>query len=160
LLPRTFEGTGDPVGNTDSGDTAGISNALFFTDHFRNGVFVGGLFGLPGGVDEAYYRIDMERRMIIFSGTVPRSEIVLEYISTGLKIEGGSLIPRECVAPLRNYILWQLEENDSRIAYNEKERRKREYEESIEALRSFQNSFTADEYRRMVWGTTGQSIKR
>jgi hypothetical protein len=160
LLPRTFDDTGDPVGNTDSGDTAGISNALFFTDHFRNGVFVGGLFGLPGGVDEAYYRIDMERRMIIFSGTVPRSEIVLEYISTGLKIEGGSLIPRECVAPLRNYILWQLEENDIRIAYNEKERRKREYEESIEALRSFQNAFTKDEYLRMVWGSTSQAPKR
>jgi hypothetical protein len=160
LLPRTFDDTGEAVGNTDSGDSEGISNCLFYSDHFRGGQFVGGLYGLPGGIDDAYYRVDMERRMIVFSGTVPRSEIVLEYISTGLKIDGGSLIPRECVAPLRNYILWQLVETDQRIAYNEKERRKREYEESVEAMRSFKNSFTKEEYQRMVWGSSGQHPKR
>ena len=65
LLPRTFD-TGDPVGNTDAGSNEGISNALFFSDHFRGGQFVGGMFGMPGGVDEAYYRIDMENRQIVF----------------------------------------------------------------------------------------------
>lgn len=160
LLPRNFDDTGEAVGNTDSDETEGISNAIFFSEHFRNGVFIGALYGLPGGLDDAYYRIDLEQRQIIFSGTTPRSEIVLEYIGTGLKPDGSSLIPREVVAPLRNYVLWHLVENDPRIAYNERERRKREYEESIEQLRWMTNSFSKDEYLRMVYSTARQSPQR
>lgn len=160
LLPRIFDDTGEEVGNMDAGDEEGISNAIFFSDHFRNGQFIGGLYGLPGGIDQAYYRVDMENRQIVFSGSTPRSEIVLEYISTGLKPDGSSLIPREVVAPLRAYVLWQMVENDTRIAYNEKERRKREFTELTEAMRSFKNAFTKDEYLRMIWGQSQQSVKR
>jgi hypothetical protein len=170
LLPRTFYGSmvggvlipdsGDSVGNMDEGTDVGLSNGVYFSSHWRNGQFCGGLFGLPGGVDDAYYRIDRENRQIIFSGSTPRSEIVLEYIGTGLRADGSSLIPRECVAALRTYVLWQKDENDPRVAYNAKERLKRLHEEEIEALRSFQNSFTKDEYLQMVRSTTHQSIKR
>jgi hypothetical protein len=161
LLPRVFDDTGDSVGNTDSDDTTTeLGNVIFFSDHWLSGQYVGGLFGLPGGIDEAYYRVDMEKRQIIFSGSTPRSEIVLEYISTGLKPDGSSLIPREVVAPLRNYVLWHMIENDPRMAYNERERRKREYNESVQALRSFELSFTADEYRRMIYQTTYSAPKR
>jgi len=162
LLPRVFDDTGDAIGNYYGAaiGTTNLSDVIFFSDHYRNGQFIGGMYGLPGGIDDCYFRVDMENRQIVFSGSTPRSEIVMEYVGTGLKPAGGSLIPRECIAPLRNYILWQMVENDSRIAYNEKERRKREYEESVEALRSFQNSFTKDEYLRMVYGSYYQSAKR
>jgi hypothetical protein len=160
LLPRTFDDTSELVGNVGAGDDEGVSNAIFFNEHFRNGQFIGGLYGLPGGIDVAYFRVDMENRQIVFSGSTPRSEIVLEYLSTGLKPEGGSLIPRECVSPLRSYLLWQMVENDTRIPYNEKERRKREYNEAIEALRFFQNSFSKDDYLRMLYSTARQSPKR
>ena len=160
LLPRNFDDTGIAVGNTDSGDTEGVSNAIFFSEHFRNGQFVGGLYGLPGGIDDCYYRVDMENRQIVFSGETPRSEIVLEYISTGLKPDGSSLIPLEVKEPLRNYILWHMVENDPRIAYNERERRKREYTESVSALRSFELIFTKDEYLRMVYSTARQTPRR
>lgn len=164
LLPRTFDDTGEAVGNyygTPISSLA-ISNVIFFSDHYRNGQFIGGLFGMPGGVDDCYFRIDEESnpKQMIFFGETPRSEVVIEYLGTGLKPSGGSLIPRECVAPLRNYILWQRLENDQRVAFNEKERRKREYEESIEAMRSFKLSFTKDEYMQMVYSGTHQSIKR
>lgn len=170
LLPRTFYGsvvggvfvadTGDAVGNSDDGVDTSLSNGIYFSSHWRNGQFVGGLYGLPGGVDDAYYRIDIENRQIVFSGSTPRSEIVLEYISSGQKSDGSSLIPREVVPALRTYILWQKDENDSRIAYNAKERLKREHEEAVEALRSFENSFTADEFKQMIFSTIHQSIKR
>ena len=162
LLPRVFDDTGESVGNTDADDSEGISNALFFSDHWRNGQFVGGLYGLPGGIDTAYFRFDLEStpRQIVFSGETPRSEIVLEYTSTGLKPDGSSLIPRQIVAPLRNYVLWHSVENDPRIAYNERERRKREFTESVEALRSFEFIFTSDEYKRMLYSTYRQSPKR
>lgn len=159
LLPRTFE-DGEAVGNTDADETVDAASLVFFSDHFRGGQYVGGLFGMPGGVDDAYYRIDRENRQIVFSGSIPRSEIVLEYISTGVKTEETSLIPREAVPALRTYILWQMIENDTRIAVNEKERRKRNHEEEVEALRSFQDTMTPDEYRRMIWSTYRQTPKR
>ena len=160
LLPRVFDDTGDAVGNADEALTTDSLSPIFFSDHFRNGQFIGGLYGLPGGIDTAYYRIDKETRQIIFSGSTTRSEIVLEYLSSGLKQDGSSLIPRECVAALRTYILWMKDENDPRVAYNAKERLKREHEETIEALRSFENAFTKDEYLRMIYSTTHQSVKR
>jgi len=158
LLPRLFE-DGAPVGNTDADDTVDAASLVFFSDHFRGGQYVGGLYGMPGGVDDAYYRIDRENRKIVFSGTVDRSEIVLEYISTGVKTEEGSLVPREAVPAIRTYVLWQMIEHDTRIALSEKERRKRNHEEEIEAMRSFQG-FTIDEYKRMLWSTYRQTAKR
>jgi hypothetical protein len=159
LLPRAFE-DGTPVGNSDADDTTNAASLVYFADHFRGGQYVGGLYGMSGGVDDAYYRFDRERRTIAFSGTVPRSEIVLEYISSGIRTSGSTLIPREAVPALRTYILWQSVENDKITAYNEKERRKRNHEEEVAALRSFQDIFTADEYKRMIWGSSRQTIKR
>jgi hypothetical protein len=160
LLPRTFD-DGTPVGNTDGGNaTLSTESFVFFSDHFRAGQYVGGLFGLPGGIDEAYYRFDRERRTIAFSGSVPRSEIVLEYISSGVKLTGTTMVPREAVPALRTYILWQMVENDKTTSGNEKERRKRNHEEEISALRCFQDIFTIEEYKRMLWGTSRQTPKR
>jgi hypothetical protein len=166
LLPRLFD-TGGAVGNTDDGigvdgsvDDDTISNAIYFAGHWRNGQYIGALFGVAGGIDDAYYRIDLENRQIVFSGSTPRAEIVMEYISSGLKTDGSSLIPREAIPALRTYVLWQADENNPRIAYNAKERLKREHEEAVAALRSFQQSFTKDEYLQMVYGSYYQAPKR
>jgi hypothetical protein len=81
-------------------------------------------------------------------------------MSTGLKSDGSSLIPREVVAPLRAYVLWQMIVNDSRVAANEKDRREGAFNDATEALRSFGNAFTADEYLSMLYSTVHQSPKR
>jgi hypothetical protein len=96
----------------------------------------------------------------VFSGSTPRSEIVLEYISSGLKTDGSSMIPREVVASLRTYILWQMVENDQKVSFEERERRKKEHNEAVEALRSFKNAFTLEEYKRLLYTTSYQSPKR
>ncbi len=160
LLPRTYEDT-DPeeeVGHTDADNTS--SGAIFFVDHFRNGQFVAGLYGLPGGLDHTEWNIDWERRQLVFGGSIPRTEIVLEYISSGINLSGGTIIPREAAPALRQYALWQIIENDHKVSANEKERKKQQYEEQVEALRSFQSTFTIDDYKRSVWRSTHQSIKR
>jgi len=172
LLPRVYDDTGLPVGNTDSSTTTGtgISGAVFFTDHWRAGQFVGGLYGLPGGIDSSYYRVDMERRQIVFSGDVPRTGIVLEYIGTALKPDGSSMIPRECVNALRRYILWSMVENDMtgfmtgraqmKTQMAEIGRRKEEFTEAIAALRDFDMTPTAEELKRALFSGYRQSPKR
>ena len=159
LLPRKFA-DGEDVGNTDAGSIDYTSAPIYFIDHFRNGQFVGGLYGMPGAVDEAYYRIDRENRQIIFTGSIPRGEVVLEYVSSGIDLGGTTVIPREAVPALRAFALWQIIENDSKVGGGEKERKKAQYEEQVEALRAFQNTFTADEYRRHVYRHSRQSPKR
>jgi hypothetical protein len=178
LLPRTFYGsviggsfvadTGEAIGNTTYGAVIGgvfvadteDPNQIFFSDHFRNGQFIGGLFGLPGTIDQAYYRLDRENRQIVFSGVTPRSEIVLEYISTGMKSDGSSMVPRETIIPLRAYILWQMVEHDMKVPESERTRRKAEYKDAVEALRSFKNSLAMEEYKKMLYTTSHQSAKR
>ncbi len=157
LFPRKFE-DGAPVGNTDDG--SGSGEFIYFTSHFRNGQFVGGLYGLPGGIDQAFYRIDKETRTLIFSGSIPRAEIVLEYISTGVKLQGTTVIPREAVPALRAWALWQNIENDRKVSSTEKERKKLQYEEQVHALDFFQSAFTKDEYKRHVWKHSRQTPKR
>jgi hypothetical protein len=157
LFPRTFA-DGAEVGNTD--DTGGTQDAVYFTSHLRNGQFVGGLYGLPGAIDQAYYRFDRERRTLIFSGSIPRAEVVLEYISSGVSLSGSTVIPREAVPALRAYLLWQLMENDSKVSPTEKERKKSQYEEQLHALDFFQSAFTKDEYKRHVARNTRQTPKR
>jgi hypothetical protein len=158
LFPRTFA-DGAPVGNTDD-STSGISENIYFTDHYRDGQYVGGLYGMPGAADQAFYRFDREKRTIIFSGNIPRAEIVLEYISTGIKLQGTTIIPREAVPALRAYGLWQLIEDDPKVSPTQKERKKEQYEEQVHALDYFQSAFTADEYRRHVYKHSRQSTKR
>jgi hypothetical protein len=172
LLPRTFYGSiiggeflpdtnfGEAVGNADDTTALDTSSLVFFSDHFRGGQFVGGLFGISGGIDEAYYRVDMETRTIAFSGSVPRSQIVLEYISSGVKTDGSTMIPREAVPALRSYIAWVEAENNPRTSESGKERKKRLHEEEVAALVSFQTIFTIDEYKRMLWQTSRQTAKR
>ena len=159
LLPRKFA-DGEDVGNTDAGKTKTPTGSIFFLDHFRNGQFIAGLYGIPGGIDSAYYRIDRESRTIIFTGFIARGEVVLEYISSGINLAGTTVIPREAVPALRAFAIWQLIENDSKVPAGEKERKKAQYEEQLQAVRSFQNTFTADEYKRHVYKHTRQSPKR
>ena len=157
LLPRTFE-DGAPVGNTD--DSGTYIDSVYFSSHFRDGQFIGGLYGIPGGADSGFYRLDRETRTIIFSGSIPRAEIVLEYISTGVKLQGTTVIPREAIPALRTYALWQLIENDPKVGATQKERKKEQYEEQLHALDYFQSAFTADEYRRHVYKHSKQTPKR
>ena len=170
LLPRVFDDTQVAIGNTTVNSGTGISDAIFFSSHWRGGQFIGGLFGMPGGVDRAYYRFDMERRQIVFSGSTPRSEIVLEYMTTGVKLDGSSLIPREAVPALRTYVEWQMISMDmtgfmtgraqQKATMGEIARRKQEHEEAVAMLRSFQNEFTADELKNVLRSGYMQSPKR
>jgi hypothetical protein len=155
LFPRKFA-DGEDVGNV--GDN--VNSNLYFTNHYCGSNYVNSLYGLSGGVDGAKYRVDKEKRTIIFSGSVPRAEIVLEYISSGVSLQGTTVIPREAVSTLRAYLLWQIIENDRKVSMNEKERKKAQYEEEVAAMRFFQLAPTADEYRRNLYKSIKQSIKR
>ncbi|OPZ49409.1 MAG: hypothetical protein BWY95_00066 [Bacteroidetes bacterium ADurb.BinA104] len=160
LLPRTSTDGLETFSNTDAADTTNAESLVYFSDHIRCGQFVGGLFGMPGGISEASYRFDRERRTLVFTGTITDNYIVLEYISAGVNLTGSTTIPREAEPALRTYILWQMVENDPRVSMSEKQRREDNHDKAVAMLRDFQDTFTAEEYRQMLFGTSRQTPKR
>ena len=156
LLPRKFQ-DGKDVGNLDA---AAIGQGIFFADHVRNGRYVAGLYGMPGGVNVAYYRYDRELRQFIFTGDIPRSEVVIEYISNGIKLTGSTVIPRQCLNALRAYLDWQMVEYDDRISDKTKDRKERKFDEQVEVLRFFESAPTINEYRDRLYRMIRQSVKR
>lgn len=160
LLPRTSTDGLETFSNADANDTTDAASLVYFSDHIRCGQFVGGLFGMSGGVSDASYRFDRERRTFAFTDTITDNYIVLEYISSGVNLTGSTTIPREAEPALRTYLLWQAVENDPRISQAEKARREDNYDKAVAMLRDFQDIFTAEEYRQMLWGSSRQTPKR
>ena len=156
LLPRKFA-DGAEVGNLDAAVTNKVS---FFSSHWKNGKFVGGLYGLRGGINQAYFRYDKERRQFAFTGDVPLGEVVLEYVSSGVSLSSSTIIPRPAVKPLRNWTLWQLAEDDRTVSLGEKERKMKIYEGDVEELRALEHTPTIDEYRDAMYRTIKQTPKR
>ncbi len=156
LLPREFSDGAD-VGNADA---VNVNQNVFFTDHFNGGQYVGGLYGMRGGVNTAYYRYDEESRQFVFTGNIPRSEVVLEYISSGVSLSGSTVIPRIAHMPLVTYVDWWEAENDRRVSLGEKERKKRNHFEEVEAARSFVSTPTIEEYKDSLYRSMKQTAKR
>lgn len=156
LLPRSFE-DGTEVGNVDA---TRVNLGFYFADHFRNGRYVGGLYGMTGGFNQAYYRYDKELRQIIFTGDIPQSQIVLEYVSSGIKLSGTTLIPVQYVAALRAYVAWQQVEFDMKVPLSIKERRERQYIDECEAVKFMEHAPTKEELRDYIYRTFRQTPKR
>lgn len=156
LLPRQFP-DGKNVGNLDAADP---NNVSYFVSHFKAGKFIGALYGMRGGYNTAYFRYDEEYRQFVFTGEVPRSEIVLEYVSSGISLTSSTTIPRQAVKPLLSWTHWQLGEFDRKIPGNEKTRREKLYDRDVMELRSFTFTPTMDEYRDASYKMSKQTVKR
>ncbi len=134
------------------------SDGYFYAPHFRNGQYVEGLYGLTGGFNTGYYRVDDKMRQIQLDGFLLNNEVVLEYKSTG--ISAGSVISAQAIPVVREYVLWQRIENDPRIPTTQKERKKGQYEEQVAKLRDITNNFTVAEFLDTLWSTSKQTPKR
>ena len=156
LKPRVFP-DGAAVGHTDEEDNA---IGAYFTDHFRDGIYVSGLYGLTGGFNMGYYDYDREKRQFIFSGTIPRSEVVLEYISTGVKLTGSTVIPRQALDPLQRYVFWQRQVEDPRVPLSTKQYKEDLYDRAVQKLVNFESTPTMDEYKDALYRKIKQTVKR
>jgi len=134
-------------------------DGYFYADHISpTGRYMGALYGIGGGFASAVYRWDKQMNRFQVDGSLINSELIVEYKSTGIK--PGTIIEREIVGPLRNYLLWQRIEHDPLTPRNEKEAKERQYNESVEKLRSYTNMFTLREFLDTKYRTVKQGMKR
>jgi hypothetical protein len=143
----------------ESTTTTDISGGYYFAPHYRYGAYMDTLYGVGGGFNVAYYRIDMTNRVIYFDGNVPNDEVILEYKSSGVKA-GGALVPRQAAPALKAYLDWRITEMDFRQPMNEKQRKERLYDKELYSLTLLENSFTMEEYLDNAYSSYSQAPKR
>ena len=152
-LPRETDDCGNELGvpsalaQEPDGSIYGY-NGYYFATHWRNGQYVGELYGTEGGRNFGYYRIDLERRQIVFNHEIGQitKPIILEYLSSGVEACGETVVPRQCVEALRTWIHGQLARYDKSVAQSEKARLQQEHIVAFEQLKFFENMFSLDEY--------------
>jgi hypothetical protein len=136
------------------------NGGYWFAPHInRSGVYVDTLYGLGGGFNTAYYRIDLTRRVIYFQGRIPNNQVIMEYKSSGIK-GSATLVPRTAVPALKAYLHWKFCENDYRMPMGEKMRKEQLYDKELKKLTEIENSFTMDEFLDTMYSTYSQSPKR
>lgn len=134
-----------------------INDGYYFAPHYRGGNYIGGLYGIGGGFNQAYYKIDEVAKQIQFNGIIPSGEIVLEYQSTG--ISSGTVISREELDPLKKYAHQLRVEYDDRVPLSTKVRREEQFDKSVGQLRAFKGRFTMSEYLDILYRNKKQSPK-
>jgi len=93
-----------------------------------------GTFSTVGGYSElGRYRINLDEFRIEFSPDVILEDITLEYVSSGVKIDGTTYIPLIARESVIAYIIWKNSKSRS-IPQNERLELKQEYYEELEKL--------------------------
>ena len=144
LLDRA-ESCGEPTRHMTNynNDNNGFYNGGFFGG-YNNGVFVPTYYGISGGRNSAYYKVDKTANRIQFDGRLINQEVVLLYKSTG--ISANTAFGWEVVNPVKSGIHYKNVEFDSNVPMNMKMMLKQEYNEEISKLRAFTQKFTISEY--------------
>lgn len=115
-------------------------------------------FGTRGGINAYYYTVDWKARRIFCDGIVSDT-VVLRYVSNGIALSGTTYIPSLLVQLLDAYLLlketyWIPE------LVRERQLRQNDFDKERLRVRNLLNSMTADQWRDVIWGTTGQTPQR
>jgi len=136
-------------------------NGYYYTPHYRNGQFVGELYGGRGNTNNVgYYRIDKQKRKIAFNSEISLDEVILEYKSSGVSADGATVVPREYARTLISYVHWQLNEYKDKVSMSEKNRLRQRYIDEEKKVRRLNLGFTVEEYLDIARGSLKQTPKR
>lgn len=152
-------------GDSESGSALSLSSlpysGYYYTPHYRNGQFVGELYGGRGNQNSAgFYRIDKERRKIVFNSEISLDEVILEYKSSGVSADGSTVISREYVPTLLAFVHWQRKEHKDKVPQSEKIRLMNRYISEEKKVRRLELGFTIEEYLDTSRNSYRQTPKR
>jgi len=98
-------------------------------------------YGGAGGANTYYCNIDYDARRVFLDGRTTEY-VVLIMTTSGINLDGDTLVPEKCVPAIDAYMLWKKSWWDG-SAMNEKQYREKVYNDEINELRivSFMPSF-------------------
>lgn len=128
-----------------------------FYNTWRNGGYLGELYGLKGGQNcLGYYKIDRTNNRIILSSELPGREIILEY-KADPTLNGIGLVPSEAELAIREFVLWRLKINSQpNVARVHRE----EYITEYNKLKKLYSSISAQDWRDIFLRATTSTIQR
>jgi len=95
-------------------------------------------YGLSGGRNQYYYKMDLNsHRIIVYASDL--TEVILKYVSTGIKVDGSTLIPIIAKEALIAWLHWQRVLNDKNETLAEKQERKSIWASRLHELRKPRN---------------------
>lgn len=108
-LDKSYNDCGEPVASSTSVGYSGFGLSPLFTgDHFRNGEFLGKMYGLSSDNNcLGEYRIDKEYGQIKFSGLTSTSTVVLEYLNDPDAVDGEFSVHPFCLEALKDSLAHQ-----------------------------------------------------
>ena len=139
-----------------------IKGDIPFVDHYRDGNYQTGVYGVPGGFRTTYFRIDKKNRKIVLGGDIPLGEIVLEYESSGISLTGKTYIEddfREVLIALLHHRLKQHAPSNT-VSIGEKQQAEALYYFELKKLVRSRNRFTISELMDTIHGSYKQTVKR
>jgi len=142
------------------GDT-NVSPYLF-SDHYRDGLLISHLYGINGSFSDRCFNIDSENKILQFSSSVPRSEMIVEYVSTGVSLNGNTYIPRYAEAALVEWLYWRDAKgkpfgNQTRGVIMDS---KQDFNEEVSILRDIHTLPTFQEAMDSIYSESRQTPKR
>lgn len=115
-------------------------------------------YGATGGYNNYNRTIDWEARRIFVDG-LKSDTAVLVYESSGLNLNGETLVPEDCVPVIEAYVMWQKTDFDG-SGMNEKLYRKKNFDDELQNLRVLNFMPTGDEIYDILLSTTTRSPQR
>jgi len=131
-----------------------------YAPHYYNGTYYDGMYGMGGGVNVAYYRLDLDTNQLILSPNLVGKEIIMEYKSSGISMDMETMIPVITLPAVKAYVHWRSREFLTNVPMNDKVRKQQLYDDEVMKLRLLENKFTKDEFLDMFYSTTYQGVKR
>lgn len=115
-------------------------------------------YGSNGGQNtKGNYYIDWSLRQITING-FSGSVVWLYYVSSGVSLDGATLIPLKYQDVIEKYVRWQMAMYNDDEPYNRIELKKRAYEECIVRVRRL--TWTLDELKDVLRSTYQQTPHR
>jgi len=106
--------------------------------------------GTRGGVNTNYFTVDEANRRFVINGD-DVSEVLVQYISSGVNMSAESVIPIQGVRAIKDFVVWRVTRKQSDY---------QTYAISAKDLRDFENAFSEEEFYDMMWKTSFRGVKR
>lgn len=115
-------------------------------------------YTIGGAFNHAYYRIDEENKQILFlKSSATGLTIILDYKAADLS--GNTVVPRDAVLALVNYVHWHLNRFDKSVTLGDKEYSRQQWIIERNKLYIRRHSFTLDEWLDMRYKNTHRGLK-
>jgi hypothetical protein len=116
-------------------------------------------YGIAGGVNDVYFKMDQANNRIIINGIVPNDKVTLSYVSTGISMSETTFIPKIAEEALIAFVHWQRVQYDDDVAMNMKKDYEDQYNKCVNEI-EYATMPTLDELYDAVYSAFYQSAKR